>query len=127
MKEMICNGTLRIKELELKVNLGWRDKEQLSPQAIMCDIEVYFNNEPEAANTDDLADTICYDKLIQKIRAHISPKSYRLVEHLAKEIYDIVKNELPAQGVAIVSVTKKPKIEGLIGGVTYTVYPSSKE
>lgn len=114
-------GWLQVKDLELKVNLGWRDKEQLEPQAILCNFEILFENEPSATLTDNLADTICYDNLIKKIRQQIADKKYRLIEHLAKEIYNIVKANLPQNTHAKVTIAKKPKIEGLLGGVTYTV------
>lgn len=122
MTDLNLHGSLRINQLELKVNLGWRDKEQLEPQAIMCDIVIYFAQEPHATHSDELKDTICYDDLVKKIRSKISTKKYRLIEHLTKEIYNVVEEQLPPLAKTQVNVTKKPKIAGLLGGVTYTVF-----
>ncbi len=117
-------GNLDINGLELYVNLGWRDKELLEPQAIMLDLQIIFYGAPAAVVSDDLKDTLCYAELIEKIRTHVANKQYRLIEHLSAEIYEIVAAKAPATATSFVRLTKKPKIKGL-NSVTFTCFKSS--
>jgi dihydroneopterin aldolase len=117
-------GLLTIRGLELKVNLGWRDKELLEPQAIMLDVDIYLPEPPKACQTDDLQDSVCYAELINKIRQRLGNNKYRLIERLATEIFDVIAPEMPETARLRVQVTKKPKIDGLTGGVSYTCLKS---
>lgn len=113
-------GELQIRGLELQTNLGWRDKELLTPQAIVLDFDILYKNAPAAITTDNLNDTLCYAELIEQIRAKIAAKKYRLIEHLCHDVFQIILSHLSAGAFLRVSVTKKPKIDGLNGGVTFS-------
>lgn len=116
--------TIVVRGLELQANLGWRDKELLQPQAIMLDLELYFSKKPKATQTDDLKDTVCYATLIEKIRDKIASKKYRLLEHLTEEVADVISDNI--KNIAFkVTIIKKPNIQGLVGGVSYTQYRES--
>ena len=110
---------LSIQHLELRVNLGWRRQEQQLPQPVILDIDIHFPAPPKACQTDDLEDTSCYAELIEDIRAQVAKRDYRLVEHLASEVYTITKSHLPKRAKATVKVTKFPKIKGLVNGVCF--------
>lgn len=116
------SGLLTVRGLELKVNLGWRDKELMDPQSVMLDFEVSFYTAPKACTTDHLADTLCYAVIIEDIRTHLNNKKYRLIEHLSQDIQQRIIPYLPAFAHLRVTVTKKPKIEGLVGGVSYSCF-----
>lgn len=110
---------LRINNLELNLNLGWRSKERSEEQAVLLNMIIRFPKPPQACITDNLDDTTCYAKLIETIRHQISPKNYRLLEHLSAEIYDIAKKYFPHDSKITVSLTKYPRIGGLRDGVTF--------
>lgn len=111
---------LYIKQVDLRVNLGWRQKERTTEQAILLDIDIIFSQLPGACKTDDLSQTVCYDQLIQTIRTRLGDRHFRLIEHLTQEIYLITKSLLPASASTIIHLTKFPKVEGLTGGVCFT-------
>lgn len=110
---------LSIRSLELNVNLGWRHAERKEEQAILLDVDISFYKPPKACETDKLADTVCYASLIDDLRANLGEKKYKLVEHLAYEIYHIIKVRLPAKSNVMVHLTKYPKIKGLSAGICF--------
>lgn len=110
---------LSVHDLELQVNLGWRNKERAQEQAVLLDLDILLPKPPAACETDQLEDTICYAELAEQIRDEIGVKKYRLIEHLSRDIYDIVKACLPARAKLSVRITKFPRIEGLVGGVSF--------
>ncbi len=111
---MLKNKTsLQIRQLELHVNLGWRKKERGKEQAVFLDLDIFFPSMPKACLTDELDDTFCYAKLIEHLREKISEKSYRLIEHLCRDIYQHAKNFLETKSNLRVCITKYPNIPGL--------------
>jgi dihydroneopterin aldolase len=111
---------LKIRQVDLQLNLGWRSKERAQEQGILLDIDIYFPTAPTACETDHLDNTVCYDQLIQTIREKLGDKSFRLIEHLARDIYLIVKTNLPDNAATTIHITKFPKVTGLIGGVCFS-------
>ena len=117
-KSLQCS--LSINQFEVPVFLGWPDKEREHRQIVSIDIHISISSPPKACHTDNLDDTFCYDHLTQQIRAKLAEKSFRLVEHLTHTILTISKELIPDTIMISVNVTKKPPIEGLNGGVTFS-------
>lgn len=115
----MMNSKLTLRNLELRVNLGWPDKERLQEQVVLLDIEIEFPETPKACITDNLADTLCYSTLTQHIRANIAAKNFYLIEHLSYEIYQLIQSQLPDSAKMNVRITKHPNIDGLLGGVSF--------
>lgn len=111
---------LQIRQVDLQLNLGWRSKERAQEQGILLDIDIHFPTAPAACETDHLDNTVCYDQLIQTIREQLGDKPFRLIEHLARDIYLIVKTALPENATTVIHITKFPKVTGLIGGVCFS-------
>ena len=101
---------IQIHQLELNLFLGVTQAEQLQKQLIMLDIDIHFEKPPKACLTDNIADTYCYDALVQCIQLHIASRPFHLLEHLAYSIYQEIKQSIdPIQPASIrVQVTKKP-------------------
>src|SRR3990167_2092669 len=108
-----------LNHLELSVNLGWPHGERVKQQIVTADVTIFFENPPKACMTDQLADTYCYDTLIDKIKNCVALRHFRLLEHLAYEIYHIVKQLASANARVHVALTKKPAILNLTGGITF--------
>jgi len=113
-----CN--LSINQFELPVFLGWPNEERHHSQVVSIDIHIGFLNMPKACNSDRLEDTFCYSGLTDQIRKHTAEQPFRLIEHLAHTILTITKELIQDTIMITVSVTKKPRIEGLKGGATFT-------
>ena len=110
---------ISVHDLELYINLGWRKKERRLEQSILLDLDICLPKPPKACKTDDLADTICYAKIIENLRQQLHEKTYKLIEHLSQDIFDIIKPQLPKQAKLKVRITKYPNIKGLLGGVSF--------
>lgn len=112
------NPLLQINELELGVFLGQPDQERARRQVVKLDIEILFPHIPEACQSDDINDTVCYHELINSLRRELEEKPFHLIEHLTKEVYSTLVKCLPEKSKIAVSLTKHPQIQGL-GSVTF--------
>lgn len=112
--------TLTINGFELPVHLGWPDAERQQSQIIRVDLSIQFATSPKACVTDQLQDTFCYDKLLSHLHTHVRDKEYRLIEHLAADIHQLLKPLLPSDIKLTVRLLKFPAINGLTGGVTFS-------
>lgn len=99
---------ISLHQLELHLFLGVGEAERSKTQRVLVDIDIAFQEPLRACITDQLKDTYCYDNLTQKMVAEIIPKSFRLLEHLTHEIYQLVKNSCSQPAAVTVKVTKKP-------------------
>jgi len=114
------NTSLSIRQLKLKVHLGWGEKERNKPQIIFVNIDLAFEKPPKACVTDQLDDTICYDVLITKLNKKIIKKKFRLIEHLSQTIYLFIKTQIPKKTKVVVHLLKYPDIAGLKDGVRFS-------
>lgn len=112
--EITLNG------LVLSVLLGWTGQERARTQEVVADVTLLFRERPAACQTDRLEDTVCYDRLVTHLRESISGKKFRLLEHLAAELWQLAKKTLPPGADLTLRVTKRPSIPGLLGGVSCT-------
>lgn len=111
---------LRLNRLELNILLGWPEKERAKPQSVYLDIELSGSNLLKACKTDTLDDTVCYDILAIAIKSHVKDKEFRLVEHLAWDLFNFVKKRVPKKMKLKLAITKpNAPVEGLLGGASF--------
>lgn len=113
-------SSLLIRDLELRVFLGWPEKERLKEQRVFLNVDIRYPIPPIGCQTDKLEDTVCYAVLIEKVREDIGDKHFHLIEYLSHDIYHIMKPLLPKQTLLTVRITKHPMIAGLTGGVQFS-------
>lgn len=111
--------SIALRGLELPILLGWTEEERSKKQIIILDLDIHFVIPPKACATDQLEDTDCYDSLINHIKNAVSARSFRLIEHLAQEIFHLIKQFLQNDNSVSLQITKKPPIANLMGGVTF--------
>lgn len=112
-------SSLYINGFELHVHLGLSDEERAQPQTVVLDIQLKFSEPPKACATDQLEDTYCYSTLTQWIAKQLQEKQFHLLEHLAHEIYQLIKNHISDQTQIQLCITKFPPIAGLTGGASF--------
>lgn len=111
------SGVLSIKDLVIPIHIGVTDLERKNPQDISIDLELKFSEIPKGCTTDKIEDTFCYKNLCDELNALFKRKKFNLVERLTHDIYEfLVKKEFFSD--IIVSIKKKPEIEGLNGYVS---------
>lgn len=116
---MNITSRLVLSQLELPIYLGWTETERSQQQAVFIDIYIQFSEPPLACKTDQLSDTYCYDALIKLVKAKIITRTFCLVEHVAYEIYHVVKHYLGSDKHVLINIIKKPPIENLTGGISF--------
>lgn len=99
---------IHLHQLELQIYLGAFEEERKTSQRIWVDIDIHFQNPPTACLTDKITDTFCYDSLTQIIAKQITPRVFHLIEHVAHEIYHLIKKSSAEPIEVLVKVTKKP-------------------
>lgn len=112
--------SLEIKQLFLQINIGVEQEERDVPQEIEFYFKISFAKMPESCLSDNIEDTICYDKLIFSIKQFLNGKTYKLIENLGFEIHNFLKTQIPGQ-IILVRVSKKPKIIGFTGECSFTI------
>lgn len=116
---MSMASLLVLSKLELSLHLGWLDEERLQKQVVFIDISIRFAKSPLACSTDQLSDTYCYAALVEVIKKQTENRSFRLVEYLAQEIYQIIKNQVGQNNAILIAITKQPAIANLTGGIRF--------
>ena len=111
---------IRLQNLELEAFLGWPDAERAIAQSIAIDVTLHFSTLPAGCVTDELSDTTCYATLVEQIRATVTAKPYRLIEHIGHAIYQTVK-QAAAHAAVHIDVQKLPPIPNLEGGVRFSI------
>lgn len=112
------HNQIKLNNLSLNLHLGWPEEERQEKQEVSVDIILKFSTMPPGCETDDLTDTICYDHLTKTITQHCQVKSYKLIEHLAYDIYQQIKllhTNIDCQ----VAIHKQPLIANLLGGARF--------
>jgi FolB domain-containing protein len=106
-------ATLSLDQLELQVHLGWTEAERQEPQLVLVSIEINFIDMPEGCIDDELDNTLCYDKLSQLLVKLVADKHFKLLEFLAKSLFDAVQGSLSKGDRLTLEVSKKPPMENL--------------
>jgi 7,8-dihydroneopterin aldolase/epimerase/oxygenase len=89
-----------INELEVFYRIGVPDAERANPQRLLITLEMEHDFRPAVA-TDDIAKTINYYAVSQRLLKLGENKSWRLLETLAEEIAQIVLKEFGAAMIRV--------------------------
>ena len=115
-------GLLEFRGARLSVRLGCGADERAHPQPADLDLSVRFAEPPAACESDKLEDTICYADLIAAARACVAGREFKLVEHLARELFLTLRPLVPPSAELWLRVTKlHPPVDGLSGGVSFAL------
>ena len=113
---------LTIRGISLPVRLGCSADERLDPQPVEVDLTIRFETPPRGMVTDRLEDTVCYDGLVSAIKQVVTNREFSLVEYLAKEIFDSLRNIVESEHQLRVTVRKvSPPIPEITKGAEFTV------
>ena len=113
-------ATLEIDAVELWVRLGCAAPERAAPQEVRLGLTIRFAETPAGCCSDRLEDTVCYAELAEAAREHCAAREFRLIEHLAHELYALIRTRLPEAARLALTVTKvRPPVAELRGGVSF--------
>ncbi|PKO47176.1 MAG: dihydroneopterin aldolase [Betaproteobacteria bacterium HGW-Betaproteobacteria-22] len=100
-----------LNEVKVQTRLGVPEWERMTPQTILLDIEIAYDL-TNACKSDDVADTIDYGIVVNRIRQTLAENSFQLVEALAEHICQLILKEFGALSVKI-KVAKPAILPGL--------------
>lgn len=84
----------------LETRIGVTEKERSRPQDVVIDMEV-ATDLTAAGASDDLGDTLDYDRLIADVAALVNKSECNLLERLATKIADLVAARSGVRGVTV--------------------------
>jgi len=91
---------ITIKDLAVLFRVGVPDEERAKPQRLLLTIELEHDF-TAAARHDDLAETIDYHALAQRLRGYGRRRSWKLIETLAVDIAEMVLREYQPSRVSV--------------------------
>ena len=103
--------TLFLRDFRLQMIIGIYAWERQVPQTVQLDLEIGLSHS-RACHTDDVADSINYAEVAQRIRDTITQRDFNLVEALAEHIAQLVITEFGAPWVKV-CVTKLAVVRGI--------------
>jgi len=113
-------GLIRIEDMEFYAFHGHFREEQIVGNHFMVDVTVETDTD-KAGRSDDLRDTLNYQKAYLIIKREMETSSH-LLEHIATRILDALYNELTGIISAKVKVSKlNPVMGGRIGRVSVEI------
>lgn len=106
-------ATLILSDFQVPMSLGWGEAERAQMQTVSLDLEIIYASLPSGCETDQLDDTLCYDALTQAIKHRLVAQPYRLIEHVAQVVYDLIMQYLHVGDYVRLCISKRPPIDGL--------------
>lgn len=100
-----------IQDFRLETLIGIYEWERRVPQTIQLDIEI-ANPGSRAASSDDIADTIDYGAVVNRIEEAVKREHFLLLERLAEHIAHIILDEFKAPWCKV-SVAKLQLMRGV--------------
>ena len=92
--------TITISDLEVFYCVGVPDEERAKPQRLLLTVEMEHDFRT-AAMEDELADTIDYHAVSQRLRAFGDGVHWRLIETLAVDIAQMILDEFGPRAVTV--------------------------
>jgi dihydroneopterin aldolase len=103
--------TIILREVKEQTKLGEPECQRMYEQTIILDIEIGYDLS-KACQSDDVADTIDYGAVVNRVRETLKENSFQLVEALAEHICQLIFKEFGALSVKV-KVAKPAILPGL--------------
>jgi dihydroneopterin aldolase len=96
---------IRLRDLTIFPRLGVAQFEKEWVQKVTLDLELHLNLE-QAATSDDVSQTVDYQRVYQRIREVSDARKFHLVESLANEIAAMILREFKLVERTLIRVRK---------------------
>ena len=103
--------TIFIREFRVDAWVGIYEWEKQRAQTLEMEIDIGVPGN-EVGRTDNIHDTVHYGEVIERIKAELADRRFRLLEALAEHCCDIIVNDFRAPWVRL-SVAKLGHIRGV--------------
>ncbi|MCF8496528.1 MAG: dihydroneopterin aldolase [Alphaproteobacteria bacterium] len=95
---MVDAQTIFIRDLIVMMSIGVREHEKKAPQRVIVNVEALLRALPAS---DELQETVCYERMAHSIADLASARHYNLVETFAREIFDTLRGDARIQHLKI--------------------------
>jgi dihydroneopterin aldolase len=113
-------GLITLSGMEFFAYHGCLAEEQINGNKFMVDLE-FFTGTENAETTDDLEQTVNYQKVYELVKVEMDIKS-KLLEHVSRRIIDALYKQFPHIGASKITVAKlNPPIGGKMDKVSVTL------
>jgi FolB domain-containing protein len=92
--------TITIKDLGVLCHIGVPEEERAKAQRLLVSVEI-SGDFSRAAQSDDIADTVNYYDVSERITQLCATQSFKLIERLADEIAKVIRTEFGAQQTTV--------------------------
>jgi dihydroneopterin aldolase len=116
----MLKSILEINKLILPIHIGVSSSERAKAQDIEFNITIEFASILKACDTDLIDDAICYEKMVNSIKAFCLGKEFHLIEHLAYANHQYLQNLFPIDKLKL-QVCKKPPIKEIHANCCFTI------
>jgi dihydroneopterin aldolase len=97
--------TITLNQLKLPVKIGWSAGERVGARIIEATITLEIDA-PQAAKSDELADTVDYDQIISTVRSVSCSGEWNLLERLSAELAMSIIESYPKVSKVEIALTK---------------------
>lgn len=111
---------INIRQLKLSAVIGVYPRERQAPQPLIVDIALHTDLQM-SGRSDQLADTVDYAALVERVSKAVAASHFLLLEALAEHIADLCLRELRIAAVDV-AVAKPDALPGV--GVAVTIHRS---
>jgi dihydroneopterin aldolase len=88
-----------IDDMKVEAHVGIFEREKAAPQTL--EISLTFGVPDEAAQNDDIDQTIRYDMVIERVRVELATRHFNLLETLGEYVIGLLLDEFGAPWVKI--------------------------
>lgn len=118
-------SSFTINRLRLAAHLGYGDAERANRQPVEIALRFYFSKPPACA-ADDHAHFLAYDAVCALLSDAVEKRTFRLIEFMAQELFDLVRRSMDAHGAADAALWLKltkcqPAVDHLQDGAAYVL------
>lgn len=111
---------ITIRDLRVETHIGVTKEERSRTQTVAINIDIEADL-AKAGQSDDLADTIDYDRVATRVADLVRSTEAHLLESLAEKIADFVFSNDGVLGVTVEISKERPPIDEDVGAVVVTL------
>jgi FolB domain-containing protein len=117
----MSSDAISIKNLKIPTHIGVTDEERSQPQTVSVDVTMYADLRA-AGISDDLADTVDYDRVLRDVDELVRASKTDLLEHLAEEVTQLISRHGLVERVTVEITKDEFRSSGIdFGGVSVRI------
>lgn len=111
---------ISIRDLRVETHIGVSKEERSRAQTVSLVIDMETDTSAAGAS-DDISDTVDYDKVSTQVADLVRSSELHLLETLAAKVADLVRQYEGVTGVTVEVTKERPPIDEDVGAVVVTI------